>query len=609
MNDEDILDKYDLLPKSNVPKKAMIESDELLSKYGLTPSEEVPVSKDQKWWQGLNADTSYEGVAKRFGIGIARGAKDVLDTGAHDLASATSYVANKILPENIASKISQNAEATKSEDIAGQKAITQEYENSPAFNIGRPVGQIAATLPIMPTSAMTGIATAAKALPTINAAGVKVVAPFVNRAIAASGQGALGGAIVGGATSSVNDKSLAENVGEGALTGAIAGPALTAATSVGKGISRTLLNSISPERAALAQKAAQHGIDLDASQVSESPLFKKYNQVSGWLPFSGAQKASDKQIGQFTKAVSNTFGENAENITPKVIQSAKKRIGSDYDTVAANTKINADNQLVQDLSKVYHQADLMLTPDQFKVFQKQLMNVTGKFANGEMPGEVWQGLRKTTEPLSSIANSNKNTTLGQSVKALKVAVDSAFNRSAPQDMQSLLNQANNQYKALKTIEKLANSSDEGQVSPLRLMQKVVANPYGGKLASGKLGELADIGKAFFPTPADSGTPLGEIVANKVGSAVATPISAGLAGVHALASGGFVLPTAEAAGGVVLNRVLRSSANSNVVKNAIIKKGLGSNYGFLDQAAEKAVPYSSLMLKKRENSNRLPIQSE
>ena len=609
MNDEDVLDKYGLLPKSEAPKKAVTESDEILNKYGLVPHEEVPVSDNKKWWQGLNADTSYEGVAKRFGIGIARGAKDVLDTGAHGLANATSYVADKVLPESIASKIRQSAESTKAEDIIGRNEFDKEYSDSTSANIGRVGGQIAATLPIMPSGAMTGIASAAKALPTINAAGVKVAAPLVNRLVAASGQGALGGAIVGGATSSTNDKSVAENVGEGALTGAIAGPALTAATGVGKGISKTLLNSISPERAALAQKAAQHGIDLDASQVSESPLFKKYNQVSGWLPFSGAQKASDKQIGQFTKAVSNTFGEDTESITPKVIQSAKKRIGNDYDTVAANTKITADNQLVQDLSKVYHQADLMLTPDQFKVFQKQLLNVAGKFSNGEMPGEVWQGLRKTTEPLSTIANSNKNTTLGQSVKALKVAVDSAFNRSAPPDMQSLLGQANTQYRALKTVEKLANSSDEGQVSPLRLMQKVVANPFGGKLASGKLGELADIGKAFFPTPADSGTPLGEIVANKVGHGIAAPVTALATGAHALASGGFILPTIEGAGGLVLNRALRSAANSDVVKNAIIKKGLGSNYGFLDQAAEKATPYSSLLLKKRDDSNRLPIQSK
>lgn len=613
MNDDDLLDKYDLLPKSNAPKKAATESDELLSKYGLLPTQDIQASPDNapKWWQGLNSDNSYEGVAKRFGIGLVRGAKDVLDTGAHGLANAASYVANKVLPESIASKIAQSAKETEASDVAARNQFDKEYSNSPAVSVGRTTGQVAATLPIMPGGAMTGIAKASGALPIVTQTGAKVAAPLINRLVAAGGQGALGGAITGAATSSTNNKSVAENVGEGAITGGLAGPLLPVAASVGKGITSKLLSSISPERAALAQKAAANGIDLDASQVSESPLFKKFNQVSGWLPFSGAQKASDKQIGQFTKAVSNTFGEDTTNITPQVLRDARKRIGNDYETVGKNTTINSDPQYIQDLSKIYHQADLMLSPDQFKVFNKHLMNVLDRFNNLTLPGEVWQHIRRSSEPLTRAINNNTGTDLGDALKGLKVATDQVFKRSAPSDMFPLLQQADKQYANMKTIEKLALNDPEGNVSPLRLMSKVVNS--GDKLKGGKLSELADIGRAFFPTPADSGTPLGEIVADKVGKSIAAPISAGLAGAHALASGGFILPTLEGVGGLALNRAVRSAANSNVVKNAMINNAQGNTYGFIDRAAEKATPYSSIALKKKEpvrviidGSSRLPV---
>lgn len=614
MDDNDLLDKYGLLPQSNAPKKAVTENDEILSKYGLLPTEDVQASTDSnapKWWQGLNSDNSYEGVAKRFGIGLVRGAKDVLDTGAHGLANATSYVANKILPQDIANKISQSAEQTKAEDLAARNEYGKEYDNSTAANIGRTVGQVAATIPVMPSGAMGAIAKASNALPIVTQAGAKVAAPLINRLVAAAGQGALGGAITGATSSSANDKSLAENVGEGALTGGLAGPTLPIAASVGKGITSSLLSSISPERAALAQKAAANGIDLDASQVSESPIFKKFNQVSGWLPFSGAQKVSDKQIGQFTKGVSNTFGEDTTNITPQVLRDARKRIGDDYETVGKNTTINSDPQYIQDLSKVYHQANLMLSPDQFKIFSKNLTGILDRFNNLTLPGEVWQHIRRSNEPLTKAINNNKNTDLGDALKGLKVATDQVFKRSAPQDMYPLLQQADRQYANMKTIEKLALNDPEGRVSPLRLMSKVVAN--GDKLKGGKLSELADIGRAFFPQPADSGTPLGEMVADKIGKSMATPVSALATGAHALASGGLILPTVESVGGLALNRAVRSAVNSNVVKDAIINKAQGNTYGFIDKAAENATPYSSMAIKKKEpvrviinGSSRLPV---
>lgn len=624
MNDNDLLDKYGLSPKSAAPIKAQTEGDELLSKYGLRdiPTVIINTNKDDNedvapskpsWWKVNNEDTSYDALAKKFGISVLRGAKDVLDTGAHGLANAASYVADKVLPENLASDIKSSAAKTILEDTQARNEYDKQY---PASNnllpnltdVGRFGGQIAATAPLMPAKAFEGIAAAAKALPTVSASGAKIAAPLVNRLTAAAGQGALGGSVFNAATSSTNNKSLAENVGEGALTGGLAGPLVVGAFGAGKGLASKIAGSISPERADLAKKAAQYGIDLDAGQVSDNSFFKKYNQVSGWLPFSGANKASEKQLGQFTKAVSNTFGEDTNNITPQVLKSAKQRLGSNYDTVAAHTNVQADPRLARDLAKVAHEAKLVLDENQYSRFEKQMDQIIAKFqqGNGAMDGKAWQAMRHTGSPLSRLI-SGRDTDLGVYAKGLKIAMDAAFNRSAPADMQTLLQKTNQQYKAMKTVEKLANFDADGHVSPMKLMSKVVNAP-GGKLGSGQLGDLADIGRAFFPQPADSGTPLGEALLEKVGHAVSSPVTAlGGAVSTLLTSSAPYLHTAEGLAGLTANRYVRKAVNSKIVKEAIVNSAQGNVQGRLSDLVGKTIPYSSNLLEnKKEKKISLPV---
>ncbi len=615
MNDEDLLGKYGLLVQSEAPKKAKTETDELLAKYGLTDEPTPTKSKDDAWWKNQNIDPSYEGIAKRLGVGFVRGAKDVLDSGAHGLANAASYVADKVLPKDLADKIKASATDTLSADRTARDEFNSQYPASDslipnATDVGRFAGQAAATAPLMPTSAMKGIAAASNALPTVLATGGKAAAPIANRLVAAAGQGGLGGAIMGAGTASTNDKSLAENVGENALAGSLAGPALTAGASLAKNVAGRAVGRISPERAELARKAADHDISLEAGQVSTSPTFKKFNQVSGWLPFSGAKSASEKQINQFNKAVARTFGEDTANITPQVLQKAKQRIGSDYDTVAANTTVKVDNQLINNFAKTYQDAESALDDNQFKIFKKQLELLASKFqqGNGEMGGDAWQSFRHINSPLSRVAG-GKDSDLGYFVKNLKVAMDGAFNRSAPDDMQALLKNANSQYKSMKTVEKLANSDSEGQVSPLKLMQKVVTAP-GGKEGAGKLGELADIGRAFFPQPADSGTPLGEAILSKVGGLASHPISGLGTAAASIASGAPLMSVAEGGLGLAANAGLRRAINSRAVTNSMLNSAEGANYGAIDSAVQKAIPYTGPNLgplqEKRERRTKLPV---
>lgn len=611
VSDTDLLDKYGLTVRSNAPVKAQTQGDELLSKYGLTDTDQPykgsnlgPLQGNQPttnnlddWWKNWNSN-DLAGTLARLGIGAVRGAKDVLDTGAHGLGNVAEFIADKTLPENLAAKVRNSVEGAKLSDLVARQDFDKNYPFSDtlipnASDVGRFGGQVAATLPIMPARAFEGISTLMNAAPTVLSTGGKVAAPILNRIAAAGAQGAAGGSIFNAATSSANDKSLAENVGEGAISGAVGGPIITGAAGLGSKLASKVAGTISPERANLARRASQFGIDLDAGQVSESPFWKKFNQVSGWLPGSGAGKASSKQLGQFSKAISNTFGENTPNLTPQLLNSAKKRIGNDYETVARNTTINADQQLAHNLAQVYDEARTTLGKDQFERFDKIMQNqIFHKFQNGKgtLSGEGWQATRHINSPFSRAMNGS-DTDLGKYLKDAKGAMDAAFNRSAPQDMQGLLQQANRQYKAMKTVKDIADKDPEGLVNPLLLMQKVNKAP-GGRLGAGDLNDLAEIGRAFFKQPSDSGTPLGELILDKVAHGAMAPLAVAGAGANALAQGSFIAPSLEAAVGLAANRGLRSAINSAPVRERLINAANGADYGLLDAAANKVVPYAS-----------------
>jgi hypothetical protein len=589
--------KYNNTGKTAAPADN-IDIDALTSKYNAAPQSQqssvtpnVEPSKPE-FWQGYNDPSIVNGAIPRVGIGIMRGAKDVLDTGAHGLANATSYVAGKLLPEEYAKPIQQSAADTIAKDKMSSAEYEKEYGNSPAANVGRIGGQILATSPLMPVKAFSAIDAAAGALPVAGKA-----APLINRLGAAVGKGATGGAIYGAATSSQNDKSLAENVGEGAITGALTGPAVEAAAGAAKGIGGKIVGTVSPTRAKLAQRAEQLGIPVTASQVSTSPLLKKYDQISGMMPFSGAQGVSDNQLGSFTKAVSKTFGEDADEITPRLIASARKKIGSEIEAVGKNSTIKVDPQFQTDITKIVNDALGTLPENELQPIKTLIKNISDKVdPNGNISGEAYTSLTNYKATLSKAQNST-NPNIRNVANEIRNALDDALTRNiSPQEKQNLLN-ARRKYKNLMTIKSLAEADEEGQVSPLRLMQKVMKMP-GGKLNSGELGEIADIGRAFFKQPADSGTPLGEFVMQKVAPTVHSPITALAAAAGALTQGATFGTMGEGALALGTNRLMRSAVNSKFVKDSIINSSLGKTHGTINKLANSVVPYSSALAKPR-----------
>ncbi|MDD0837919.1 hypothetical protein PSQ40_04975 [Curvibacter sp. HBC61] len=164
------------------------------------------------------------GILEGAGMGLARGVKDVIDTGAHALASGFDSLMG-----------TKEADRIKASDAAGAQAFEQRYGDSTAASIGRVGGQVLATAPIGGAAgALVKGGAAVGALPKGAAALGDAIA---SGGIGGSGAGVAtrmaGGAINGGLTSAAVDPS---TVDAGAGIGAALPALVSGAGRVGQAV-------------------------------------------------------------------------------------------------------------------------------------------------------------------------------------------------------------------------------------------------------------------------------------------------------------------------------------------------------------------------------------
>lgn len=324
--------------------------------------------------------------------------------------------------------------------------------------------------------------------------------------------GAASGAAINGLDSLAQSGGDLKQAAGGAAVGSVLGGATPfAARAVGAGVNKLLSPAADTATNFLLQKAEQYGIPIRPAQVSTSPFINKLDQMVPKIPGSGMGKAIEEQHTGFNRAVAQTFGENANAITPDVMAAAKKRIGSEFDAVEKGTRVQFDHPLISKLDTVVKDATDVLEPGQVTPLAKRVSSIIDLAENGEFDGKTFNNMMKKGAPLDRLQNStdpNVKYYAGQ----IRTALQDALERSASPEMAQRYNQARLQYKNMKTIQPLAEKAATGNVSPLLLLNEVrKSSPnfaYGG---GGDLADLARIGQRFMRQPPDSGTPLGQKV--------------------------------------------------------------------------------------------------
>lgn len=299
--------------------------------------------------------------------------------------------------------------------------------------------------------------------------------------------------------------------GAGAVVGGVVIPKAVGATvQAGKNALRGLAGNVTPEALALAAKAEQMGIKVNAAQLGDSKFLKTLSSSLEQMPFTGAAQVSSKQRGDYTRAVSRTFGENTDKVTPAVYGAARARLGQQFDDLSMRNTLNVDSKLMDDLDGILSSATQFGDDSTIKAVNSAYdrlikqsnaaADMTGGKAGAktvmEMPGAAYSSLDKQ---LGNIIKGGGEK--GTYIKEMQNVIRDAMDRSISPADQAAWTQARTQYKNLKAVRDIvARDAGDGNIPPAQLLN-ALNNTEAGKEAMamgnrGTLGELGRIGKQF-----------------------------------------------------------------------------------------------------------------
>ena len=528
-------------------------------------------------------------IMQTIGAGALRAVHDITDRPAELLARGADVL-------GLTGGALPTGAQTATADQAGLRGYEQQYGSSPLATVVRIGGDVGGALPILAAGG-----TLAGGLGSLAGAAVPAVAPALEGAGAflsgtAGGGGSLGnlalrgaslagaGAVQGGAgaalTAGSSGAPLADQMRAGAEGGAIIGPAAGALAGGLGAMGRVATGGgVSPEVAQLAQTARNdYNIPIYGGQISESPFVRFADSQLGKLPFSGAAPAIDAQATGFNRAVANTFGEDADRITPEVMSAARNRIGGVFNSVADKTDISpqATDQLLGALGKIQSEVTQTLPASEQIPVNAQLTNILQSAANndGAISGQMYQTLTRKGAPLDramQAADPNVRYYAGQ----VRSALDDALQSSAAPEQLDQLKAARSQWRAMKTVEDLVEKAPTGNISPALLMGAVRSNSNNmAYTGGGALGDLARIGQQFLKSPPDSGTASRMAVTGGLAALGTALGTAGPAGAAALATKGLGALAAGRAAGSYLRSDFYTNRLLNSAINPSTRPGLG-----------------------------------
>lgn len=378
-------------------------------------------------------------------------------------------------------------------------------------DIGRGIGQLAGFVdqkeideakerdaPLLKTTA----GTVGNVLGNVATAAPTILIPGANTYVGATALGASLGALQPVAS----DESRATNTLLGAA-GGLGGRAIAGA--VGRAVKPVRSNLNEPLQE-LAGKAEQYGIPLNAAQKTGSRPLKIIDSVLDNLPFTADSQAAAKsaQATAFNKAVLSTVGENSDLATPNVLNSARTRIGSEFERLSGNNSVSLGDEFLNSLVKV----DSSRTNFSSPAIKRAVDRALDLAAKGKISGNEYQKVRTTLTNATKGAWA-KDPELGQALKTIRSALDEAAESSLSKADREAWQLARKQWANLKVVEKAAapTSADavSGNVSVAKLAHALKsADPKGFTYGtrSDELSDLARIGQAFLKQQIpDSGT--------------------------------------------------------------------------------------------------------
>lgn len=483
-------------------------------------------------------------------MGAARGAKDVIDTGAQGLASLYDKITG-----------AGEGDRVRAMNDAGRQEFDAGYGGSTAASIGRIGGNVAATLPaggVLGYGLRAAAPLAGAAAPVVSSLGNSIATGGMTTGNTLPALGNLaarvaGGGISGGASAGLVDPNSAAL---GAGIGAALPPIAMGAGRLGGAIRSGLVgNGVSPEVAQLAARAKELGIEVPADRLTDSRALNALAASLNYVPFSGRSAVEEGMTSGLNRALSNTFGQDSSNVT-QALRNARPVLGQQFDDVLKKNAIRVDEKFVGDLAAAGERANAELGAEGAGIVRRQIADIESKIKDGVIDGQAAYNVKKTLDRIGQ-----RNSPEAYYAKDVRNSLMGALDRSLGEADAAAFAQTRQQYGAMKSLERLAKNGAEGEVSVPRLANL-------GNINNPQIQELADIA-AQFVRPRESQHGAAQRVFGALGSA---GLGAGLMGGSALGAG-------VGLGGTVLaGRGASSLLNSDAARRYVMGQGLLGNVG-------------------------------
>ncbi len=296
----------------------------------------------------------------------------------------------------------------------------------------------------------------------------------------------------------------------GAVIGGVVVPkAVGAVYQGGKNALRSLVGNVTPEAIDLAAKAEAAGIKVNAAQLGDSKFLKTLAASLEQMPFTGAAQTASKQRGDFTRAVSKTFGDDVDKITPEVYAANRKRLGQQFDDLAMRNTLNLDSKVMNRLDNTLEEARQFGDDGTIRAVENLYNRIIKQSnATSKEVASAFDGIpaHKTVMEIPGAAYSSMDKAMGEIIKGggekgnyvkqMQLALREGMDQSISATDKAAWDQTRGQYKNLKAIrDVVSRDAGDGNIPPTQLMSALNSTEAGKEaMAMGSRGQLGDLGR-------------------------------------------------------------------------------------------------------------------
>lgn len=244
------------------------------------------------------------------------------------------------------------------------------------------------------------------------------------------------------------------------------------------------------------------GVPLDLAQETGSKVMSWAKRLTSDNPFTGggSQAFVNAQNNAYTRAISKTMGEDAERITPEVIQNAKLRLGDAYNDLFERNGVRVTRNFQKSLDELKLDSEKVMPEG-----QKGITNIVNdildksKVNMGHLTGKQYQAIKQQLSAMEAQGGTAGHYAGELREKLFEGLSDTIKKIGSEKDLE-LLKQTNKQYGNMKKIEDVALKDPEGHISASQLYNSLTAKSKRNSFyqEDPELARLASAGKSVLP---------------------------------------------------------------------------------------------------------------